>query len=88
MSVFMLSPRCCDRSSEASLAPVRFVPMSPWLRFSIVCIESGPPIPIEKIMANTLLLYGGNGERLRPEQGYPLRQMAAILSSGCILGSP
>jgi hypothetical protein len=27
MSVFMLSPRCCDRSSEASLAPVRFVPM-------------------------------------------------------------
>src|SRR5436190_7538119 len=30
-------------------------------------------IPIEKVMADTLLVYGQNGERLRPEQGYPLR---------------
>ena len=30
-------------------------------------------IPIEKAMADTLLVYGQNGERLRPEQGYPLR---------------
>jgi sulfane dehydrogenase subunit SoxC len=30
-------------------------------------------IPIEKVMADTLLVYGQNGKRLRPEQGYPLR---------------
>jgi sulfane dehydrogenase subunit SoxC len=30
-------------------------------------------IPIQKVMADTLLVYGQNGERLRPEQGYPLR---------------
>ncbi len=30
-------------------------------------------IPIEKVMADALLVYGQNGERLRPEQGYPLR---------------
>lgn len=30
-------------------------------------------IPIEKCMADTLLVYGMNGERLRPENGYPLR---------------
>ena len=32
-------------------------------------------IPIEKVMADTLLVYGQNGERLRPEQGYPLRAL-------------
>jgi hypothetical protein len=30
-------------------------------------------IPIQKVMADTLLVYGQNGERLRPEQGYPAR---------------
>jgi sulfane dehydrogenase subunit SoxC len=30
-------------------------------------------IPIEKAMKDTLLVYGMNGERLRPENGYPLR---------------
>jgi sulfane dehydrogenase subunit SoxC len=30
-------------------------------------------IPLQKVMADTLLVYGQNGERLRPEQGYPLR---------------
>ena len=32
-------------------------------------------IPIEKVMADTLLVYGQNGEMLRPEQGYPLRAL-------------
>jgi Oxidoreductase molybdopterin binding domain len=41
-------------------------------------------------MADTLLLYGGNGERLRPEQGYPLRVLipagrATCRSNGCDL---
>jgi hypothetical protein len=36
VGIFMLSPRCCERSSEASLAPSRFVPMSRGLRFNIL----------------------------------------------------
>ena len=30
-------------------------------------------IPIEKALDDTLVVYGQNGEALRPEQGYPLR---------------
>ncbi len=30
-------------------------------------------IPIEKALDDTLVVYAQNGERLRPEQGYPLR---------------
>jgi sulfane dehydrogenase subunit SoxC len=30
-------------------------------------------IPIEKAMEDVLIVYGQNGEALRPEQGYPLR---------------
>jgi sulfane dehydrogenase subunit SoxC len=30
-------------------------------------------VPLEKVMDDSLLAYGQNGERLRPEQGYPLR---------------
>jgi sulfane dehydrogenase subunit SoxC len=30
-------------------------------------------IPIEKALDDAILAYGQNGERLRPEQGYPLR---------------
>jgi sulfane dehydrogenase subunit SoxC len=30
-------------------------------------------IPLEKIMDDCLLVYGQNGEAIRPEQGYPLR---------------
>jgi sulfane dehydrogenase subunit SoxC len=30
-------------------------------------------IPLEKAMADTLIVWGQNGEMLRPEQGYPLR---------------
>ena len=30
-------------------------------------------IPIEKCLDDAMLVYSGNGERLRPEQGYPLR---------------
>jgi sulfane dehydrogenase subunit SoxC len=30
-------------------------------------------IPIEKVMDDALLVYGQNGEKLRAEQGYPLR---------------
>ena len=32
-------------------------------------------IPIEKVMADTLIVWGQNGEMLRPEQGYPLRAL-------------
>jgi sulfane dehydrogenase subunit SoxC len=30
-------------------------------------------VPIEKVMDDTLIVYGSNGEMLRPENGYPLR---------------
>jgi sulfane dehydrogenase subunit SoxC len=30
-------------------------------------------IPLEKMMRDALIVYGQNGEALRPEQGYPLR---------------
>ena len=30
-------------------------------------------IPIDKAMDDALVVYGQNGELLRPEQGYPLR---------------
>jgi len=30
-------------------------------------------VPLEKVMDDALLAYGQNGERMRPEQGYPLR---------------
>ncbi len=30
-------------------------------------------IPLDKVMDDVLLVYGQNGEMLRPEQGYPLR---------------
>jgi sulfane dehydrogenase subunit SoxC len=32
-------------------------------------------IPIDKVLADTLIVWGQNGERLRPEQGYPLRAL-------------
>jgi sulfane dehydrogenase subunit SoxC len=30
-------------------------------------------VPLEKVMDDALLAYGQNGERIRPEQGYPVR---------------
>ena len=36
-------------------------------------------IPIDKALDDALLVYAQNGERLRPEQGYPLR----LLLPGC-----
>src|SRR6202035_6201615 len=30
-------------------------------------------IPIEKCLEDAMLVYSQNGERLRPQQGYPLR---------------
>ena len=30
-------------------------------------------IPMEKMLRDALIVYGQNGEALRPEQGYPLR---------------
>lgn len=30
-------------------------------------------VPLDKVMDDALLAYGQNGERVRPEQGYPLR---------------
>lgn len=30
-------------------------------------------VPLDKVMDDSILAYGQNGERLRPEQGYPLR---------------
>jgi sulfane dehydrogenase subunit SoxC len=32
-------------------------------------------IPMDKVLADTLIVWGQNGERLRPEQGYPLRAL-------------
>jgi hypothetical protein len=43
--ILLLADERSALPSEASLAFVRIVPMSPWLRFGIVCIESGPPPP-------------------------------------------
>ena len=36
-------------------------------------------IPMEKMLKDALIVYGQNGEALRPEQGYPLRLLAARL---------
>jgi sulfane dehydrogenase subunit SoxC len=33
----------------------------------------GRSVPIDKVMQDTMVVWGQNGERLRPEQGYPLR---------------
>ena len=33
----------------------------------------GRSMPLDKVMQDCLLVWGQNGERLRPEQGYPLR---------------
>lgn len=30
-------------------------------------------VPLDKVMDDSILAYGQNGERIRPEQGYPLR---------------
>ena len=35
--------------------------------------EMGRTIPIEKILDDAMLVWGQNGEPLRPEQGYPVR---------------
>jgi len=34
-------------------------------------------IPIEKCLEDAMLVYSQNGERLRPQQGYPLRLLFA-----------
>jgi len=54
---------------EAGLAP-----SAKWL-----LVEGGDAalmarsVPLEKALDDAILVYGQNGERLRPEQGYPLR---------------
>jgi len=35
--------------------------------------EMGRTIPIEKVLDDAMLVWGQNGESLRPEQGYPVR---------------
>ena len=35
--------------------------------------EMGRTIPVEKIMDDAMIVWGQNGEALRPEQGYPVR---------------
>ncbi len=35
--------------------------------------EMGRTIPIDKVLDDAMLVYGQNGEALRPEQGYPVR---------------
>lgn len=35
--------------------------------------KMGRSVPIEKAMADAMVVYGQNGEAIRPEQGYPLR---------------
>ncbi len=35
--------------------------------------EMGRTIPIDKVLDDAMIVYGQNGEALRPEQGYPVR---------------
>ena len=35
--------------------------------------EMGRTVPIDKVLDDAMLVYGQNGEALRPEQGYPVR---------------
>ncbi len=59
---------------SALLADVKLKPQAKWV------IAEGADngrmarsIPLEKCLKDTLVVYGQNGEALRPEQGYPLR---------------
>ena len=56
---------------------VPFPPVTKDLHFEVelvVALKSGGRhIPIAKALDDALLVYAQNGERLRPEQGYPLR---------------
>ena len=38
--------------------------------------EMSRTLPIEKVLDDVMIVYGQNGEALRPEQGYPVRLMA------------
>jgi len=35
--------------------------------------EMGRTVPVDKVLDDAMLVYGQNGEALRPEQGYPVR---------------
>ena len=37
--------------------------------------EMGRSIPVEKVLDDAMIVWGQNGEALRPEQGYPVRLM-------------
>jgi len=38
--------------------------------------EMSRTLPVEKVLDDVMIVYGQNGEALRPEQGYPVRLMA------------
>jgi len=37
--------------------------------------EMGRSVPVEKVLEDAMVVWGQNGEALRPEQGYPVRLM-------------
>lgn len=61
--------RLADVLAEAGVQPA-----AKWLLAEGAdAAEMGRSVPIEKAMDDAILAYAQNGERLRPENGYPLR---------------
>ncbi len=70
---------CCEWTGAALKTVLSEVGVSPSARWMLAeGADSGAmtrSIPIEKVFDDALLAYAQNGERLRPEQGYPLRML-------------
>ena len=68
---------CCEWTGvrvATILAEVGFKPEAKWiLAEGADAAALSRSVPIEKALDDALLVYAQNGERLRPEQGYPLR---------------
>lgn len=68
---------CCEWSGVPLKVVLQEVGVKPQGKWLLVEGADGAAmtrsIPLEKAMEDSLLVYAQNGERLRPEQGYPLR---------------
>ena len=68
---------CCEWTGvwlKTVLSEIRVRPEALWmLAEGADAAAMTRSIPIEKVFDDALLAYSQNGERLRPEQGYPLR---------------
>ena len=68
---------CCEWTGvwlKTVLNEIRVKPEARWmLAEGADAAAMTRSIPIEKVFEDALLAYSQNGERLRPEQGYPLR---------------